>query len=166
MIKVCISNSKKFLSRLKLLIKSSVNKNLKKNSVLWRLSNWEFVTLFTNIQYIQKGLTDMNVMTILKLLTVLAILVSGLIVKRRIGNRQFNYWVLSLQTLTLALYFTDTFSRIGVSLFTFDTIFWSILALGIVFTVDSMRIVTRLALINILMNFVLFNLVAFFLGHV
>lgn len=108
----------------------------------------------------------MNVMTILKLLIVLGILVFGLIVKRRIGNRQFNYWVLSLQTLTLALYFTDTFSRIGVSMFTFDTIFWSILALGIVCTIDSMRIVTRLALINILMNFVLVNLVAFFIGHV
>lgn len=108
----------------------------------------------------------MNLMIMFQLVIVIVILVSGLFVRRRIGNRQFNYGVLSLQALILALYFTNTFARIGMPLPAFDTVFWSILALGIVCTVDSMRIVTRLALINILMNFVLINLIAFFLGHV
>ena len=108
----------------------------------------------------------MNLMTVFQLLIVLTTLISGLNVKKRIGNREFNYWVLFLQTLTLALYFTNTFSRLGVSLFAFEIIFWSMSALGIVCLVDSVRIVTRLALINSVLTFVSINLIVFFLGHI
>lgn len=113
--------------------------------------------------YRKKVSNNMDFLTIIKLVIVLLLLVFGLFLKKKVGNKPFNYMILVLQTITLGLFFTDTFYRMNISIFAFDLIFWSLLALGIVCSVDSSRAISRLSFLNIPMTFIFFMLVAFFL---
>lgn len=101
----------------------------------------------------------------IKLAIVLSILAVSLFIKKRVGNRQFNHFIIVVQLGNLFMYLTDTFYRIAISAFTFDIIFWSLCLLGIVCLIDSISNVSRLAFFNIPVTFIYLILTAYFIGH-
>lgn len=107
----------------------------------------------------------MDFYLILKFIIIFIIISFNMFMRKRINKNHFNYFVLTLQIITLFLFFTNTFYRMDISLFIFDVLFWSMTLLGIVCLKDSIKAVSRLSFFNIPVTFIFILLLSYFLGN-